>query len=191
MNFHYAAQRLLGRPTCILERGATLHRFARIRNKSGDDLHIRIGAHSLIDGEVWTFAQGGNIEIGEWCYVGLGARIWSAASIVIGDRVFIAHNVNIFDNLTHPMHAGARHEQFRAIVTTNRHPKDIDLGGRAISIGCDAWIGANASILRGVKVGEGAIVGVGAVVTKNVPAYTVVAGNPARVIRELTPQERH
>jgi galactoside O-acetyltransferase len=52
------------------------------------------------------------------------------------------------------------------------------------------WIGFNAIVLKGVTIGEGAVVGAGAVVTRNVPAYTVVAGNPARPIRELTPSER-
>jgi acetyltransferase-like isoleucine patch superfamily enzyme len=97
--------------------------------------------------------------------------------------------VNIFDNLTHPVDAGARHQQFHRIVTSG-HPKEIDLGERAIDISSDAWIGANAIILRGVTVGMGGIVGAGAVVTKNVPAYTIVAGNPAHPIRELTPSER-
>jgi acetyltransferase-like isoleucine patch superfamily enzyme len=143
----------------------------------------------MILGELLTFAHGGQIQIGEWCYVGEGTRIWSAARVIIGDRVLIAHNVNIFDNLTHPVGAGARHNQFRMIVTSG-HPKEIDLGERAINIGSDAWIGANAIILRGVMIGVGGIVGAGAVVTRNVPAYTIVAGNPAHPIRELTHAER-
>jgi acetyltransferase-like isoleucine patch superfamily enzyme len=64
------------------------------------------------------------------------------------------------------------------------------LGERVISIGSDAWIGANAIVLRGVMIGTGGIVGAGAVVTRNVPDYTIVAGNPAHPIRELTSSER-
>ncbi len=108
---------------------------------------------------------------------------------MIGDRVLISHNVNIFDSLTHPVNARGRHDQFRAILTSG-HPKKIDLGEQAVTIGADAWIGANSIILRGVTVGTGGIVGAGSVVTKDVPAYTIVAGNPARPIRELTPSER-
>jgi acetyltransferase-like isoleucine patch superfamily enzyme len=189
MNIDYMARRLLGRPTCSLASGATLYRSARIRNASGSDGHIRVGSNSLILGELLTFAHGGQIVIGEWCYIGEGARIWSALNIIIGDRVLIAHNVNIFDSLTHPVDAGARHNQFRMIATSG-HPKEIDLGERAVNIASDAWIGANATVLRGVIIGQGSIVGAGAVVTKNVPDYTIVAGNPARPIRELKLSER-
>jgi acetyltransferase-like isoleucine patch superfamily enzyme len=189
MNLDYIARRLLGRPTCVLDRGATLYRSARIRNASGRDAHIRVGSRSMILGELLTFAHGGEIQIGDWCYVGEGTRIWSASRVTIGDRVLIAHNVNIFDSLTHPISARARHKQFRMIVTSG-HPKEINLGEMPINIASDAWIGANAIILRGVMIGTGGIVGAGAVVTRNVPAYTIVGGNPARPIRELTPSER-
>jgi acetyltransferase-like isoleucine patch superfamily enzyme len=76
------------------------------------------------------------------------------------------------------------------MIATCGHPKQIDLGERAIHIGSDAWIGANVTILRGVTIGQAAVVGAGSVVTKDVPAYTMVAGNPARPIRELKSPER-
>jgi acetyltransferase-like isoleucine patch superfamily enzyme len=189
VNLDYLARRLLGRPTCILDPGAKLYRSARIRNASGKDIEIRVGSHTMILGELLTFAHGGQIQIGAWCYVGEGTRIWSAARVLIEDRVLIAHNVNIFDSLTHPVSARARHRQFQMIVTSG-HPKEIDLGEREITIGSDAWIGANAMILRGVTIGTGGIVGAGAVVTRNVPDYTIVAGNPAHPVRELTSSER-
>ena len=189
MNLDYLARRLAGRPTCTLARGARLYPSARIRNASGMDTHIQVGSRSMILGELLTFAHGGEIEIGEWCYVGEGTRIWSASRITIGDRVLIAHNVNIFDSLTHPLGAGARHKQFQRIVISG-HPKEIDLGERAVHIHSDAWIGAHAIILRGITIGVGAIVGAGAVVTRDVAAYTIVAGNPARPIRELGTPER-
>jgi len=101
----------------------------------------------------------------------------------------ISHNVNIFDSLTHPLSARLRHAQFKAITQTG-HPRTIDLGERPVTVGNDVWIGANACVLRGVTIGEGAVVGAGAVITHNVPPYTIVAGNPARVIRELGLDER-
>ena len=173
----------------MLAQGAKLMPSARIRNAGGDSRHIRIGGHSLVSGELLVFPHGGSISVGEWCYIGEGARVWSAGSVEIGDRVLIAHNVNIFDSLTHPLGARQRHAQFREIMLSG-HPRSIDLGEQPVTVGNDVWIGANACVLRGVTIGEGAVVGAGSVVTKDVPPYTIVAGNPARVIRELGPDER-
>ncbi len=162
---------------------------ARIRNIRGNSAHIRIGSRTLVAGELLVFAHGGNISVGDWCYIGEGARVWASSSIAIGDRVLISHNVNIFDSMTHPLGARQRHEHFKAILLTG-HPSDINLGEQPVTIANDAWIGANACVLRGVSIGEGAVVATGSVVTKDVPPYTIVAGNPARVIRELGPDER-
>ena len=189
MNFHHFVCRVFFRPTCIMGKTSILMPSARIRNALGDSRKIRIGEHSIILGELFLFAHGGDISIGDWCYIGKGTRIWSSGSIHIGDRVLISHNVNIFDSLTHPLNAHQRHAHYRAIVQTG-HPTAIDLGERPVTVGDDAWIGANACVLRGVTIGKGAIIAAGAVVTKDVPPYTIVAGNPARVIRELGPDER-
>lgn len=189
VNLHLIAQRLLGRATCELDKDAFLGHTARIKNAFGDSSRITVGAHSHVRGELMTFAHGGRISIGEWCYVGDGARIWSGASIDIGNRVLISHSVNIFDNLTHPIRASERHMQTRQIFTMG-HPREISLDDKAVRIDDDAWIGACAIVTRGVRVGEGAVVAAGAVVTKDVPAYSIVAGNPAAVVRELSSDER-
>jgi acetyltransferase-like isoleucine patch superfamily enzyme len=189
MNFNYWIRRLSGRATCQLEVGARLLATARILNIRGSSERIHIGRHSLVAGELFVFAHGGEISIGEWTYIGENARIWSSGCIQIGDRVLISHNVNIFDSLTHPINAQLRHAQFKSIKTSG-HPKVLELDEQPVTIGDDVWIGANASILRGVTLGEGVIVGTGAVVTHDVLSYSIVAGNPARVIRELTADER-
>jgi len=136
-----------------------------------------------------VFAHGGDISIGEWCYVGEGARIWSSGTICIGDRVLISHNVNIFDSLTHPLKSSTRHAQFKSIAQIG-HPYTIDLDEKSVTVCNDVWIGANACVLRGVTIGEGAVVGAGSVVTHDIPPFVIAAGNPARVIRELRPDER-
>lgn len=182
-------RKLLGRPTCMLSKGARLGRTARIINIGQQSSQIRAGAGTIIDGQLLVFPHGGQISLGEWCYVGEGTRVWSASRITIGDRVMISHNVNIFDNLTHPVSAAQRHQHFHHIATVG-HPPSIDLGERPVTIDNDAWIAAGAMVLRGVTIGEGAIVGAGAVVTHDVAPWTVVAGNPARVIRELGANER-
>ena len=181
--------RLRGRRQYSMATGAVIHDSARIFNKTGTRSAISIGRFTHVKGELLTFAHGGAIDIGEYCYIGESTRIWSARSIRIGNRVLIAHNVTILDSLTHPIGAKARHEHFKHIITQG-HPDRIDLGERAVDIGDDVWIGCMSIVLRGVSVGQGAIVGAGSVVTENVPPWTIVAGNPARIIRELHGDER-
>ncbi|MEN3349113.1 MAG: hypothetical protein V7632_2748 [Bradyrhizobium sp.] len=189
MNLDYWLRRVFGRATCRLGAQAKLMPTARIRNIVGDSDRIVIGDNSIIRGELMTFAHGGAIKIGQWCYVGEGTRIWSAASIELGNRVLISHSANVFDNLTHPLRAAERHQQVQAIFTRG-HPRELALDESPVRICDDAWIGAGAMVLRGVTVGQGAIVAAGAVVTKDVAAFSIVAGNPAVLVRELRPDER-
>ena len=189
MNIDLLMQRLIGRATCRLGRHAVLKSTARIRNIRGDSDKIDVGEHTFVLGELLTFAHGGEIRIGKWCYIGEGSRIWSAASISIGDRVLVSHAVNIFDSLTHPLKAAARHDQVRQIFGQG-HPLTVSLDESPVKICDDAWIWAGAMVLRGVTINEGGVVAAGAVVTKDVPPYSIVAGNPAVLVRELTPDER-
>jgi acetyltransferase-like isoleucine patch superfamily enzyme len=184
MNLDLLLQRLIGRPTCVLGTNARVLRTARIRNILGDRAAIRIGDHSIIRGELLTFAHGGDIELGSWCYVGEGTRIWSGASIKIGDRVLIAHGANLFDNLTHPLNHRVRHQQIQDIFKKG-HPSNVDLDDRPIVIDDDVWIGAGAFVMRGVKIGARAIIAAGAVVTRDVEVGAIVGGNPAMVIGHL------
>lgn len=155
---------------------ARLLESARIFNIGRRPGAIRIGAHSVVGGELLTFGHGGAIELGEWCYVGEGTRIWSAARISIGDRVLISHGVNIHDCDSHPRDARERHEQFRAIAGEG-HPHAIEsIASRPIVIGADAWIGFNATILKGVTIGARSIVAAGSVVTRDVPPDSVHIG---------------
>ena len=166
-----------------------LHDTARIINNLPDSSAIFIGAYTHIKGELLTFGHGGQITIGDYCYVGEHSHIWSALQISIGNRVLISHNVNIFDNTTHPLNPLARHQQFKSIITSGQ-PKKIDLSEQAVKIEDDAWIGCMSIIMKGVSIGQGAVIGAGSVVTADVPAYTIVAGNPARIIREIPIDER-
>ena len=188
MNFHLWARRLSGRATCTLKKSARLTSNARVLNASGSSEKILIDEHSVVESELFIFGHGGRIDIGKWCYLGPNTRIWSAAHISIGDRVLISHSVNIFDSLTHPISPRLRHAQFRAI-SLQGHPKVIDLSEAPVVIEDDAWIGAGAFVLRGVRVGARSIVGAGSVVTRDIPPDTIVAGNPAVAVRCLTPEE--
>ena len=173
----------------VLDAKAVIHSTASVHNIREQRQAIRVGAHTHLKGELLTFAHGGEISIGEYCYVGEQSHIWSAARISIGDRVLISHNVNIFDSLTHPISPAERHRHYQHIITRG-HPAHVDLEEAPVRIGNDAWIGCLAIVLRGVTIGEGAIVGAGSVVSEDVPPFSIVAGNPARVVRELKPDER-
>lgn len=182
LNWGCILRAALGRATCVSAPGSRIMPSARIINIFGESGRIQIGKNAVVSGELLVFAHGGQINIGEWTFVGPGSRVWSGASIQVGDRVLISHNVNIFDNLTHPLDAETRHEHFKRMMTSG-HPRDVDLGDRPVVIGDDAWIGAGACVLRGITIGKRAVVGAGSVVTRDVPDDTTVAGNPAVVVR--------
>lgn len=145
---------------------------------------ITVGPNTHVRGELLVFGHGGKVEVGSWCYVGEQTRIWSSASIRIGDRVLISHLCTIIDNLTHPVDPNARHQQFRHIVERG-FPGHDNLGERPVTIEDDVLIGAQCVVLRGVTIGRGAIVGAGSVVTRDVPAMEIWAGNPARYRRNV------
>jgi acetyltransferase-like isoleucine patch superfamily enzyme len=153
-----------------------------ISNSSGNKANIKIGEYTRIRGELIIFKSNAVIEIGDYCFIGQGSRIWSAKKIVIGNRVLISHNVNIHDNISHPLNAALRHKDFIDIYSEGLQ-EDSPIDETEIIIGDDAWIGFNASILKGVKIGKGAIIGAGAVITKDVPDFAIVVGNPQRIVK--------
>jgi acetyltransferase-like isoleucine patch superfamily enzyme len=158
---------------------------AKIDNICKKSDAIQIGNNTIIGGQLLTFAHGGQIEIGDWCYIGEGTRIWSAESIKIGNRVLISHNVNIHDTNSHPLEAKARHEHFAQIATSGHPTFTKNILSAPVIIEDDVWIGFNSIILKGVRIGLGSVVAAGSVVTKDVPSNTIVAGNPAQFIREV------
>lgn len=175
---------LTGRAACRAGPGTRFDATAVVDNILRDPDRIVVGRDCIIQGQLLVFGHGGRISMGDWCFMGPNSRIWSGLRVEIGDRVLISHDVNIFDNDTHPMDAQARHEQFVAIKTLG-HPKLIDLRDQPVVIEDDAWIGARAIVLKGVTIGRGAVVAAGSVVTADVPAGAVVGGNPARIIRHI------
>lgn len=189
MNLQQIINRLIRRRSYVCDKTTQIYESAKIFNYFGDINSIKIGAFTHVRGELLTFAHGGEIRIGDYCYIGDFTKIWSALSISIGDRVLISHNVNIFDNITHPISPKLRHDQFKEIITSG-HPKSIDLRELPVIIQDDVLIGCMSIILRGVTIGKGAIISAGSVVKEDVPAYTIVEGNPANIVREIPENER-
>jgi maltose O-acetyltransferase len=115
----------------------------------------------------------------------MGCRFLNGRKVYLGDRTVLNFGC-LLDGRTYPIHIGQDVSigPEATILTLGHDPQSPDFAdkGGEVVIGDRVWIAYRAIILPGVTVGEGAVVGAGAVVTRNVEAYTIVAGNPARVI---------
>ncbi|SHG93450.1 Acetyltransferase (isoleucine patch superfamily) [Flavobacterium defluvii] len=158
---------------------------AGIHNNLGDRTKIVLGNNCDIRGELLIFGHGGEIIIGDYSFIGERTKIWSAKKISIGNRVLISHNVNIHDNNSHPLDSKLRHEDFK-YITAFGLKKESDLNEKEIIIEDDVWIGFNSTIMKGVKIGKGAIIAANTIITKDVPEYAVCAGNPMQIIKYTT-----
>ena len=162
-----------------------LYDSAQIINLSGDKTKIRMGRNCHIYANLTVFPFEGSILIGDHCSIGETSRIVSGKKIEIGNRVMIAHNVNILDNNSHPKDAALRHEDFVSAYSSGM--KEFDLEGKEIIIEDDVWIGFNSIILKGVRIGRGAIIGAGSVVVKDVEPWTINVGSPLRCVEKMNP----
>jgi acetyltransferase-like isoleucine patch superfamily enzyme len=177
-------------PRCAtIDPTVTLHPTAQIDNILRQPDAVVIGAHTHVRGQLLTFWNSGKIVIGQWCYIGEGTRIWSQSSISIGNYVLIAHLVDIHDTNSHPIDWKERRLDTEAILSGGYRTPTQTISA-SVTIEDDAWIGFKATIMKGVRIGRGAIVSAGAVVTKDVAPWTVVGGNPAKVIADISPDKR-
>jgi acetyltransferase-like isoleucine patch superfamily enzyme len=113
--------------------------------------------------------------VGDDTFIGHDCSFGIAFSVRIGKHCYLAGGVSVRDHDGHPLDA---------LLRRAKEPTPAE-GIKPVVIGDDVWVGAGALIMKGVTVGDRAVVGAGAVVTKDVPPDTVVAGNPARVVKEL------
>ena len=148
---------------------------------------LRIGNNSLFGARVSFESGEGEVIFGNRSHIGR-SHIICHTRVEIGDDVIISWGVTIVDHNSHSIRWSERVDDIQEWA---RGKKDWEYVHRApVRIHDKVWIGFNAVVLKGVTIGEGAIVGAAAVVTKDVPAYCIVGGNPARVIRELSSDER-
>lgn len=112
--------------------------------------------------------DGATIKIGDHCFINFGCSISAHQKVEIGNRCKLGHYVFIMDNNQHDT-------KYRTVLPSSE----------PVVIEDDVWIGSHSIILPGVRIGRNAIVGAGSVVTKDVPADTIYAGNPARFVREV------
>lgn len=172
---------------CMIGKGVRLFLTSSI-STDGVKETISIGDCSQIHGNIVAFGETSKIKIGQYCFIGPSTRIWSMDEIIIGDRVLISHNVHIIDSNSHSISATSRHfEMMQAISGTRDFSNSTDVSKSSIKIFDDVWIGFGAVILKGVSIGKGAIIGANAIITHDVPDYSIVVGSPQRVVGSSKP----
>lgn len=129
------------------------------------------------------------MHISDNVFIGRSTVIDSVISICIDSDVLISYECLISDSNNHSLSYSIRKKDLKDWRNNNQHDWSTTVS-KPIRICKGAWIGARSIVLKGVTIGEGSVVGAGSVVTKDVPAWTIVAGNPARVIREIPENER-
>lgn len=135
----------------------------------GSGSEIRAGARLAVYNELTH--ENAQIRIGQNCSFIHRTSILAGADIIIGNRVLVSSDVVII-SYNHGMDA-----------LSNLSYMEQPLQSRPIEIGSNVWIGEKSIITAGVKIGDGVIIGAGSVVTKDIPSYSIAAGNPAKVIK--------
>jgi acetyltransferase-like isoleucine patch superfamily enzyme len=148
---------------------------------------LEIGHGCVVETAIIFERQNAQVKIGDRVFIGCSNLI-AATNIDIGDDVLISWGCTIVDHNSHAISWNLRKNDVHAWSQGKKDWTHVE--SRSITISDKVWIGFNVIILKGVTIGEGAIVGAGSVVASDVAPYTIVAGNPARLIREIPADER-
>lgn len=167
--------KLRGKPTISIGPGATLERGASIDGYARKGVHIgrrtRIGAHTVVSSTSHLsrygegFAIGDDSGIGEYGYVGAAGGVFIGNNVIMGQFVSFHSQEHDFSDVERPIRQQGSREE-------------------SIEVGDDCWVGARVTFLAGARVPEGCVVAAGAVVRGSFEPYSVIAGVPARVVRD-------
>lgn len=138
----------------------------RVLGKSSDSMHIEPPFHC---------DYGYNISLGQNFYANFNLIILDCAPVTIGDNAFLAPNISIF-TAGHPIHHEARNSQLEYAFP--------------VKIGNNVWLGGNTVLNPGISIGDNSVIGSGSVVTRDIPANVLAVGNPCRVLRPITEDDR-
>jgi acetyltransferase-like isoleucine patch superfamily enzyme len=158
--------------------------FRKLRSKKARA--VLIGNHvSCYAGCSFAIGENGHCTIGDFTLLN-GALIMAEERIQIGSHCLVSWNVGIADSDFHPLEPAQRLIDAQALAPYFKdRPARPNLKTAPVTIGDNVWIGMNAVILKGVTIGENSVVAAGSVVTKSVEPNTVVAGNPAIVVKQI------
>ncbi len=156
-------------------------------------IYLSVGENCMLNAEIIFESLEGEVRIGNRTYIGNDTSIISRNRITIGNDVTMAWGIMVYDHNSHSFDWRQRANVVKHFYLTYGTPNCFeqndwsDVASAPITISDRAWVGFGAVILKGVTIGEGAVVGACSVVTRNVEPYTVVAGNPAVLVRRLIP----
>lgn len=165
------------------------------RNSTSNKIYLESGEDCVLNCRMVFESQSGKIIIGNRVFIG-SSNLISINEIEFESDIYVAWGCYFYDHDSHSIDYRERIKDRQRELDDLKNKKTNSIiskdwsvvNSKKIKVCSHAWIGMNAIILKGVTIGEGAIVGAGSVVTKDVPAWTIVGGNPAKVIKEI-PQE--
>src|SRR5215510_1490371 len=148
------------------------------------DPALIIGAHSTMEGVHFALGEDARVEIGDYCYF-TDAVLLCELELHIGSYVVLGWNVTLADTDFHPVAPALRIADALACSPLGKGRPRPAIMRQPIIIEDDVWIGPNATILKGVRIGAGALVEAGALVTHDIPPRARVIGNPAQIVGQV------
>jgi acetyltransferase-like isoleucine patch superfamily enzyme len=182
----------------VLGRAAARPKLAELRVEAGSVVYLwrlraAVGGRltvlesSRVETRIAFEREGASLTVGRRSFIGQG-HISCSDCIEVGDDVMIAWGASIFDHASHSLRFSERSNDVTSWLAGRKDWTNVE--SAPVRVHDKAWIGFGSILLPGVSIGEGAVIGAGSVVARDIPAWCVAAGNPARVLRELGEHER-
>src|SRR3989442_912714 len=159
--------------------------YAFKRFRSRQDEALMIGANCTMDGVHFAIGQEGKVVIGDYCYF-TNAVLLCELELHLGNYVVIGWNATIADSDFHPLAPAERIADAIACSPLGKGRPRPPILRKPVVVEDDVWIGPNATILKGVRIGRGAFIEAGSLVTRDVPPRARILGNPAQIIGEVS-----
>ena len=176
----------------IIGKGSVLLNNTSFRYDVNSNNPITVGEKSMVNCNFIFESDKGEISIGDRTFINAGTNLISRSKIEIGNDVTIAWGCTLYDHNSHSIDWKERRNDIEQQINDYKNGENFiknknweTVKSRPIKICDKVWLGFNVTVLNGVTIGEGAIVGACSVVRENVEPWTIVAGNPAKVIKRI------